>query len=231
VLSGALKLLRIGVSLLQWRLRPASKELSVSELTAAQQRLHKAALQLFAERGVTQVNVSELAQAAGMARGTVYNNLPDLDGLFSQVAAQLSSEMSERIAVSVRALPEPAQRLANGIRYFVRRAHEEPHWGRFICRFALGDAALKDIWAGQPAADLLEGLESGRFGFSKEQLPSVIGLLAGAVLGAIYLVLEGQKTWREAGSDAAELFLVAIGVGRDQARMLASSDLPVLPTR
>ena len=201
----------------------------MSELTAAQQRLYKAALQLFAERGGTQLNVSELAQAAGMARGTVYNNLSDLEGLFSKVAAQLSSEMSDRIAVSVRELPDPAHRLANGIRFFVRRAHEEPYWGRFSCRFALSDASLTEIWAGQPATDLLEGLESGRFDFAREQLASVIGLLAGAVLGAIYLVLEGKKTWREAGSDAAELFLVAVGVARDQARTIAGGELPALP--
>lgn len=203
----------------------------MSELSAVQQRLYKAALQLFAERGVTQVNVSELAQAAGVARGTVYNNLPGVEGLFFQVAAQLSSEMSDRIAVNVRALPDPAHRLANGIRFFVRRAHEEPHWGRFICRFALGDTSLKEVWAGQPATDLVEGLECGRFSFAKGQLTSVMGLLVGGILGAIYLVLEGQKTWREAGSDAAELFLVASGVPRDEAGQLACLDLPSLPVR
>lgn len=198
------------------------------ELTAAQLRLHKAALQLFAKRGVAQINVSELAQAAGMARGTVYNNLADLDGLFATVANQLSSEMSDRIAHSARDLPDPAHRLANGIRFFVRRAHEEPDWGRFICRFALSDASLQEIWAGQPAKDLLEGLDNGRFCFDREQLASVIGLLAGAVLGAIFLVLEGQKTWREAGSDAAEFFLIAAGVTRGEARVLAGSELPAL---
>jgi len=46
-------------------------------------------------------NVGELAQAAGVARGTVYNNLTDADGLFSDVATQLSSEMSERIRFGI----------------------------------------------------------------------------------------------------------------------------------
>lgn len=198
-------------------------------LTAAQRRLHKAALQLFAERGVTQVNVSELAQMAGMARGTVYNNLPDPDRLFSDVATQLSAEMSDRIADCMRELRDPAQRLANGIRFFIRRAHEEPHWGRFICRFALNESSLQEIWAGQPVKDMQEGLDSERFCFERTQLPSVVALLVGTMLGAIFLVLEGQKTWREAGSDAAEFFLVAIGVPRSEARMLSGEELPALP--
>ena len=39
----------------------------MAALNPAQQRIHAAALKLFAERGVTQVNVSDLAQAAGVA--------------------------------------------------------------------------------------------------------------------------------------------------------------------
>ena len=197
-------------------------------LTAAQRRLHKAALQLFAERGVTQVNVGELAQAAGVARGTVYNNLSDLNGLFSNIATELAVEMSEGIAVSVRDLEDPAQRVANGIRFCSRRAHEEPHWGRFICRFALSNSSLQQIWTGQPVVDLLEGLGKGRFHFQQEQLVSVLALMAGAVLSSIFLVLEGRKAWRESGSDAAEFFLVAIGIPRAEAQAISRADLPEL---
>lgn len=202
----------------------------MSPPTAAQRRLYRAALQLFAERGVEQVNVSELAQLAGMARGTVYNNLSDLDGLFSEVAAQLSAEVSDQVAFSMRELKDPAQRLATGIRLFVRRAHEDHHWGRFMCRFVLNTTALRDVWGSQPVKDLLQGIDSGRFEFQRDQLLSVVALLAGAVLGAIFLVLEGQKTWREAGEDTAEFFLVAIGIPRIEAQALACQELPALPS-
>lgn len=198
-------------------------------LTAAQRRLHRAALQLFAERGVTQVNVSELAEAAGMARGTVYNNVSDLDGLFSQVAAQLSAEMTERIESSVGQIQDPAQKLANGIRYFTKRAHEDPHWGRFVCRFALSAASLQEIWTGQAVKDLQEGLEKGRYVFQQEQLASVVAFITAAVLGSILLVLEGRKTWRDAGSDAAQFVLTAVGVPREEARALASMELSAIP--
>ena len=198
-------------------------------LTSAQRRLYDAALRLFAERGVTQVSVSELAQAAGVARGTVYNNVPNVDGLFVDLAARMSSDMTARIACLARDIEDPADRLASGIRFYVRRAHEEPQWGRFICRFGLNEALLQDIWAGQPAKDLLEGLERGRFDFQKEQTVSIMALLATTVNAAIFLVQEGHKTWREAGSDAAECFLRGIGVPRSEARAIASHELPDLP--
>ena len=208
---------------------PSKKEPSVPPLTAAQRRLHRAALQLFAERGVTRINASELAEMAGMARGTVYNNLSDLDGLFSQVAAQLSAEMTERIESGVGQLQDPAQKLANGIRYFTKRAHEDPLWGRFICSFALSSASLQEIWAGQAVKDLREGLEKGRYAFQQEQLASAVTLITGAVLGSVLLVLEGRKTWRDAGSDSAQFVLTALGVPREEARALASMELPAIP--
>lgn len=199
-------------------------------LTAAQRRLQRVAMQLFAERGVTRLTVSELAQAAGIARGTIYNNLPDVDGLFAEVASQLADEMiSEMIEVTTdasAALDDPAQRMANGIRYFVKRAHDDLPWGRFVCRFALSTDSLQKMWTEQPAKDLTEGLDRGRFSFDREQLISVVSFTGGVVLAAIKLVLDGRKTWRDAGSDAAEFVLTAIGVPCAEARKLAHLDLP-----
>lgn len=195
-------------------------------LTAAQRRLQRVAMELFAERGVTRITVSELAQAAGIARGTIYNNLRDVDSLFSEVATQLADEMIELTANASATQEDSAQRLADGIRQFVKRAHEDPLWGRFVCRFALSTESLQKMWSGQPVKDLHAGLEKGRFAFRQDQIASVVSLIAGAVLGAITLVLDGRKTWRDAGSDAAEFVLTAIGVPREEARALACMELP-----
>lgn len=197
----------------------------MSPLSPARRRLYRAALQLFSERAVTRINASELAEAAGMARGTVYNNLSDLDSLFSEVATQLSAEMIERIESSTRHLADPAHKLANGIRYFTRRAHKDPHWGRFICRFALSAPALQEIWSGQLAEDIRQGLEIKRFILKSEQLVSFVALITGAVLGSILLVLEGHKTWRDAGSDAAQFVLMALGISFEEASALARIEL------
>ena len=47
----------------------------LTQLSTAQRRIYKAAVRLFAEKGATQLNVSDLAQEAGVARGTIYNNV------------------------------------------------------------------------------------------------------------------------------------------------------------
>lgn len=195
---------------------------------SAQQRIYKAALQLFAERGVTQVSVSELAEAAGVARGTIYNNLEQPEALFESVAAALAADMDRRNEQLFATVEDPATRLATGMRLWIRRAHAEPHWGRFLARFALSNATLQGMWSGPPVADLLKGIQQGRYTCRPEQLPSVVAMIGGTVLGAIFLVLEGHRTWRDAGADAVELVLVALGIPRDEARALASAELPSL---
>ncbi|MGP0173159.1 TetR/AcrR family transcriptional regulator [Pseudomonas sp. NCHU5208] len=188
-----------------------------------------AAIRLFAEKGAAQLHVSDLAQEAGVARGTIYNNVDNMDQLFQQVASQLSKEMHQRVNNSFVGLEDPAARLANGIRLFIRRAHEEPHWGAFLNRFAMSDASLREMVYSQATADVLKGLSTGRYRFAQSHLASAMSLIASSTLGAMLLVLEGIRTWRDAGSETAELVLRALGIAEDEARRLASVELPPLP--
>src|SRR3990167_3378847 len=149
-------------------------------MNAAQRRIHDAALRLFAEKGAGEVNIRELAEAAGVARGTIYNNLDSIEALFEQIASQLSVEMDPRVARSSQADIDPALRLANGIRYYVRRAHEEPNWGKFIVRYSVSSQSLRGMWAGQPLADLMMGMSQKRYDVRQEQLVSVLAMIGGS---------------------------------------------------
>ena len=103
----------------------------------ARTRIYKAAVRLFAENGDGDVNVSDLAGAAGIARGTIYNNIKDPENLFGEVATALSHEMIVRTEATMRDVADPAERIATGLRLFLRRTHEEHDWGRFLVRFSL----------------------------------------------------------------------------------------------
>jgi AcrR family transcriptional regulator len=197
--------------------------------TSAQDRIQEAALRLFAEKGSTQITVSALAQEAGIARGTVYNNIEKPHQLFESVATRLVDEMHARIVSTFNPALDPAIRLANGIRFFIRRTHEEPTWARFINRFAHSEESLKKLFAGPPIQDVLLGLSQKRYDFKREQLNAVGALIAGTVLSSMPLVLHGIRTWQEAGSDAAELVLRALGIASQEAKDLATLPLPDLP--
>jgi AcrR family transcriptional regulator len=198
-------------------------------LAPAQARIYDAAVRIFAQNGTTHANVSELAHAAGLARGTIYNNVANPDLLFEEVAAALADEMHARVLASFEGISDPALRLARGIRFFIRRTHEEPHWGRFIVRFAFTTASLRSVLSGPPARDLSGALDKGRYRFRREQMSSVVAFVASTTASAMQLVLDGEKTWRDAGSDAVEFVLRSIGVAPQEAVQLATEELPPLP--
>ena len=204
---------------------PMSADNSPAPLSQPLRRIHAAAMKLFAERGVTRVSISELAAAAGMARGTIYSHVSDVDTLFEDVAAQLAREMSHRVASGFDEISDPAQRLAIGVRQYIRRAHEEPQWGRFMSRFGLSHALMQAVLSSEPLADLAAGVESGRYRITGEQLPAMVCVLAGGTLAAMVTVLDGRATWRDVGSDTAELMLIGLGLSREEAREIARSEL------
>jgi AcrR family transcriptional regulator len=193
-------------------------------------RIHDAAIRLFAENGGQEVSVSDLAKAAGIARGTIYNNIDRPEALFDEVAAKIAHEMHARIAASMNDIDDPAVRLSTGMRMFVRRTHDEPHWGRFIVRFGGNDDTLRRMMDAPPAVDIGRGIASRRFDVRASQLPSVVGMVGGVALAAMHAVLAGRQTWRVAGADASELVLRALGVPNVEARAIAQAPLaPLAP--
>lgn len=203
--------------------------MTVESHSSSRNRIHRAALRLFAERGTQEINVSELAHYAGVARGTIYNNLPNPERLFEDIAAELSAEMNQRIVLGYQDLDSSAERLARGIRMYIRRAHNEPDWGRFIARFAFSTMALRTMWADSPINDIQQGIQNGEFKIDHSFLYSLLGMIAGSVLSAILMVLEGHKTWRDSGSETATLVLRAMGVDEDRIAPMAYCELPPLP--
>jgi AcrR family transcriptional regulator len=200
-----------------------------SPLRPTRRRIHRAAMGLFARKGSTELTVSELAAAAGVARGTIYNQLGDGRALFEEVAEHLVQEMIDRVDSVADANDDPAARMAMGVRFYVQRAHEEPEWGRFVIRFAHSCGAMRALWGGGPGENLRVGIEAGRYSVRPRQTRTALGMIVGGVLSAMAAVCEGEETWRVAGSQTAELILVTLGLERAEAHALASGRLPALP--
>jgi len=196
-----------------------------------ERRIFEAALRLFAERGSSDVTMSELAASAGFARGTLYRNVESVDQLFGQVRDALVTDLHATLA---RVMDEdgevdPPLRLATGLRFIIRLAHQNPAAGRFILRFALTDESLREMLTGPPMRDIREGVKSGRYNFREGTESKVASMVIGTALSAIWTVLEGHETWRDAGTAAAELVLRALGVDSATAYELATHPLPDLP--
>lgn len=201
---------------------------TLADAKGARSRIFRAALRVFAENGGAELKVSELAEAAGIARGTIYNNIPEPENLFGEVAAALAQEMIARTEATMRDRDDPLDRMATGMRLFVRRAHAEQDWGRFLVRFALSNTALHALMHEAPVRDLRRAITAGRFSVQMDQAPALISMLSGATLAAMNAAIRGDQTWRDAGEGAAELFLRAGGAAPAEALRIARTPVPDL---
>lgn len=197
-------------------------------MTPIQRRIYKAAACLFAEKGGTQIGISDLARAADVSRATVYSQVGGVEDLYERVARQQGREMQKHLSISFSTPEDPAECLANCVRILIHRAHVDRQWGSFMSRFALGDASLRELFLSHVSVAVRRGLEEGRYKFGRSQSSSVISLIAGATLGAMFMVRQGADTWRGAGSETAELLLRALGISELEARELATRKLPAL---
>jgi AcrR family transcriptional regulator len=198
--------------------------------TPTDQRISDAAVRLFVEKGTTHVTISELAQEANVARGTLYRNIGSVEGLFDRIVAEMSADMHRRVAGSFAGIDDPPARLATGVRLWIRYAHENPIIGRFAVRFGLSEESLRTMMTGPPMQDINAGVARGRYVIGPSSVESVASVVIGATISAMWMVLEGHQTWREAGSSTAELVLRAMGIEPSEAHEISTAELPPLST-
>lgn len=198
----------------------------MSKATRTKTAIHRAALRLFAETGAEQLGVSELAEAAGFSRGTIYNNLDTPVIRFTALSPILGQELREFVEESFEGVDDPAERIVIAIKAVIRRAHHEPVWADFVLRYVLVDPALQVFWSTLPAQELRRGLESGLFDFEATEISSVISVMGGSTLIGMLYVRQGVKGWRDSGFEIAELVLRSIGVSKPDARRYAGRSLP-----
>ena len=175
-------------------------------------RIYQAAMQLFAEKGTQTISVSELAGRAGVARGTIYNNMTSLDNLFEDVASRLANQLAEAIVPLIETYDDPAERIAYGMKYALKHAHDDPSWALFLIRFGISNSSLRGFWEGSMAEDLGKGVEQERFKIARDQIPTIIAMVTCSVLGGFHLVREGFQTWKNVAENVVELNLRALGV-------------------
>lgn len=189
-------------------------------MNAARDRLYSAALKIFAEKRNKGVSVSELAREANVARSTIYNLIPDMDTLFSEVANQVTEQFNEKLMALLDGVEDPAIQLTYALAFPLEEFHNDPQVGRFVTEFALRESQLKKYWFGVPEKALMTGIESGRFVISKSEVTVFRAQMAGGLLSTMLLIQDGQVGWREAAHNFAMLQLRALGMSDAEARAI-----------
>lgn len=206
--------------------RSTKKELLSPLRQRTRRALVEAALRLFAQKGIGETAIHEIAEEAGVSNGSFYNYFRTREEILEAGAGLLIARYTDQISRSSERVNDPAERVAIGSRRFMLKALEDPEWG----------AALLRVWDNTPVLaqrvneavllDLRAAKKAKRFSYATER--AAVDLLQGTVLAGMRSMVEGGA---DAGHAETVTAMILRGFGLDaaEAKELATRPLPALP--
>jgi AcrR family transcriptional regulator len=188
--------------------------------------LLQAAVQVIVQRGLAGATMQQVAQAAGMAPGTVYNHFATREDLVARLAAVIGESLSRVIAESYSGIEDGAQRMAIGQRRYVWLAAESPAWALLLLDVVAAAPHLVATLEAYILADLRLGVKQKRFKVPSED--AAMDAITGICSAAMRRVALGIAPARH-DIASASLVLRALGMPPDQALEVARRPLPELP--
>ena len=183
-----------------------------------QARIVAAALRVFAEKGPDAPVIDDFIRAAGVSRGTFYNHFASTEELFTATSRALEDELMRSIEAEIRRFEDPVERLATGVRLWLRRSQQDPAWCAFIVRSRTRGLLVER----RVSADLRDGLRAGAFSFPSLEVAR--DLLIGTILEAMRRNMRGRLPKRYP-DDVARVVLR--GLGLDEHSIAQALSLPV----
>ena len=102
--------------------RPASEDIRARR----QEEILEAAAKLFAQRGYSDANTQDLADLLQVGKGTIYRYFPTKQELFLAALDRLLRQVKETIDRAMEGIDDPFQRMAVGVRTYLRYFAEHP---------------------------------------------------------------------------------------------------------
>jgi TetR/AcrR family transcriptional regulator len=166
-----------------------------------------AAASLAAERGVSATTVDDIADRAGVAKGSVYYSFPSKDAVFEAVLAEASARMADQLGDALAAAPAGGAVRAVATA-FLARVEERPA----VAKVVAGELFRTD----RPWQESLAGYRAALFALVADAVeadglarPST--LRASAIVGAMVMVAFERTVFEPDATldDAIEAVLAA----------------------
>ncbi|MGD1934351.1 MAG: TetR/AcrR family transcriptional regulator [Candidatus Phaeomarinobacter sp.] len=184
-------------------------------------RIVEAAERLMRDRGVEEVTIQDITEAADVGHGTFYLHFKTKGEVLRPLIEHLSDQVHVRVDQAAHGATDPALRNALGLRILLRAIAEDPLWS-WYARSETSFSELVSEMGTPPADDMRNGLKSGRFEVA--DLPATVSFINGALVGMIALLDAGARA-DETADMTAELVLRVLGVSAEEARQIARQPL------
>ncbi|MFT5444285.1 MAG: AcrR family transcriptional regulator [Myxococcota bacterium] len=199
----------------------AKIELKPSRGHKKRERTHRhlvaAGVAVLAEKGEA-LTISDVVARAEVSNGTFYNYFADREELIDALAEHSIISLAAEAAVQSTDL-DTARRFAFATLRVLRRAAEDPTWGRVVLRLVDHRRAYSREMVRFLREDLAEGFAEGRFEYGADEI--TLDVLAGLILMSVRRIVRGDAEPDHA-EQVLERALIILGIPKGEARDLAA---------
>jgi len=181
------------------------------------------ALQVFTQKGSDAAGIEDVIVAARVSRGTFYNYFRTNEELMQAVVEAVSNELLALIDACIQAKPDPAARIAAGLRMVLRTTQKHPLFASFVTKVGIERMLADSLAVQYLKRDIQHGIEEGRFDIADPELGVL--LVAGAAQAAIMIISHGRHSGTSFCDELAYHVLLSLGMSRIEARKVANEAL------
>jgi TetR/AcrR family transcriptional regulator, ethionamide resistance regulator len=191
-------------------------------------RLLETALHIIAKDGLQAFTIDRLITDAGVSRGTFYKYYDAPEALVRELAVDISNELIQLAEPLVQKIPDPAARIATGLRALMKTCAAYPVLGHCMIRLDWSDINKQHLMFNYVKRDLDEALRTGQFKTMHSELAlCLVGV--SAVAGLQVMMLSSPEP--DLPEQTAVAILRALGVEDKKAQLMVDIpiDVPPLP--
>lgn len=183
-----------------------------------------AAEALFGARGVEAVSIDEIAAAADLAKGTVYNHFADKDALAREIAAAARADGEARVTAVNARVHDPVRRTVRGMLVFARFALERPERARAMLRMTPQATDPEAPVNAGLRADIANGIAAGAYAVGIEGGTAAMMGIATSLISRICDGAHDRNAALTLGADMAAIALRGLGLPRADAERIAQAE-------
>lgn len=186
-------------------------------------RLLDAALRVASVQGPARTSIDEVIEAADVSRGTFYKYFDSAERLIAALADEISSDLVRMVDPMMEAYPDPAVRVAVGMRIALSLVVQHRQLGGVLVQIGWPAVEEAHLYFEVVERDLRAGMQSGRF--TKMPADVAMNLVAGSTVGGMNTMLRhGNPSYP---AQAALTTLRALGISDEEGKKIVRLPLPL----
>jgi AcrR family transcriptional regulator len=186
-----------------------------------------AAFEIFGEENGLYARIEDVAEKAGITRTTFYSHFSGMEELRDALSYEVTHDFLVQVTLTAQSLPDPRDRTAIAIRYYLQRARSNSRWAWSMLNMSANGMIFGAETYRQAELTVVEGMEAGVFPIPSSALGR--DLIMGSSLAAIGAMLR-EDLPEDYPEEVAGFVLLGLGVPREFASAAAHAPLPPLLT-